>query len=53
MDGAATRERETTMKTPTLTQLCAAWHDADPEARTFALVGNLLAFALLAAQVVS
>jgi hypothetical protein len=41
------------MKTPTLTQLRAAWHDADPEARTFALVGNVLAFALLAAQVVS
>jgi hypothetical protein len=41
------------MTSSTLTQLCDAWHDADPEARTFAIVGNLLAFALLTAQVVS
>ena len=41
------------MKTPTLTQLCDAWHAADPEARAFALVGNLLAFALVALQVLS
>lgn len=41
------------MTSLTLTQLRAAWHDADPEARRFALVGNLLAFALLAVQVLS
>ena len=41
------------MTSSTLTQLRAAWHDADPEARRFALVGNLLAFALVVAEVLS
>ena len=41
------------MTSSTMNQLRAAWHDADPEARLFAVAGNLLAFALLAAQVLS